>query len=218
MPIPARGAQNQALPDTLGRGNLHRGPADYPLLVAVWYGNFAAAMAFAGVLAGAAVVAGLAAALRLALILAFARMLGRGGTATVTFARVLAGATVIPCFTAALAFAVVHAFAGVFVSTFLRCFLRINILSFCASKNSGHGANQQFVEISSLHTHPRIPPKNLNVDDAILRSTLEPLRQPHVLPIVRHVRRHRIAEEWQKVNFVQKRKEHGPSQCLCEVV
>lgn len=134
MQIPAYGARDQDLPDTLGRGSFRRDPADHPLLMAVWYRNFAAAMAFARILAGTAVVAGLAAALPLALILAFAPMLGRRGTATVTFARVLAGTTVVPCFTATLAFAFVHAFAGVFASTFLRCFLRINVLCLCAGK------------------------------------------------------------------------------------
>ncbi len=114
-------------------------------------------MAFAGVLAGATVVAGCAATLPLALVQALATMLGRRRTTTMAFAGVLAGATIVAGIAASLALAVVHAFAGVFITAFVRCFCRINAASLSAGKNPSYSAEQQFVEISSFHTHSGIP-------------------------------------------------------------
>ncbi len=95
-------------------------------------GNFAATLAFARIFAGATVVTGFAATLPLAVVLAFATMLGRRRTPAMAFAGVLAGATVVAGFAASLALAVVHAFAGVFITTFVRCFCRINAASLSA--------------------------------------------------------------------------------------
>ncbi len=123
-------------------------------------GNFAATMAFTGVLAGATVVTGFAATLPLAVVLALATMLGRRRTTTMAFAGVLAGATIVAGIAASLALAVVHAFARVFVTAFVRCSYTINGASLSADKNPSHSAEQQFVEISSFHTHPGISHKS----------------------------------------------------------
>ncbi len=123
-------------------------------------GNFAATMAFTGVLAGATVVTGFAATLPLAVVLALATMFGRRRTTTMAFAGVLAGATIVAGIAASLALAVVHAFARVFITAFVRCFCRINTASLNADKNSSHSAEQQFIEISSFHTHPGISHKS----------------------------------------------------------
>ncbi len=117
-------------------------------------GNFAATLSFARVLAGACVVIGFAASLPLAVVLAFAAMLGRRRTTAMAFAGVLASATGIAGFAASLALAVIHAFARVFITAFVRSFSRINAATLRAGENPSYSTEQQFVEISSFHTHP----------------------------------------------------------------
>ncbi len=119
-------------------------------------GNFAATVSFARVLAGATVVTGFAATLPLAVVLAFATMLGRRRTTAMAFAGVLAGATIVAGFAATLALAVVLAFARVFITAFVRSFSRINAATLRAGENPSYSTEQQFVEISSFHTHPGI--------------------------------------------------------------
>ena len=119
-------------------------------------GNFAATLAFARIFAGATVVTGFAASLPLAVVLAFAAMLSRRRTTAMAFAGVLAGATIVAGIAAPLALTVVHTFARVFVTAFVRCFSRINAASLSAGKNPSYSTEQQFVEISSFHTHPGI--------------------------------------------------------------
>ena len=119
-------------------------------------GNFAAAVPFTGVLAGATVVTGFAATLPLAVVLAFATMLVRRRTTAMAFAGVLASAAVIAGVAASLALAVIHAFARVFITVFVRSFSRINAATLGAGKNPSYSTEQQFVEISSFHTHPGI--------------------------------------------------------------
>jgi hypothetical protein len=123
-------------------------------------GDFAATVAFAGILAGATVIAGLAATLSLAVVLAFATMLGRRRTTTMAFAGILGGTAVVTRFAAPLAFAVVHALAHMLLAAFSRRFLSNHTASLCASNYSCYGTEQQFVEISSFHTHPGIPRKS----------------------------------------------------------
>ena len=119
-------------------------------------GNFAATLAFARVLAGATIVTGFAATLPLAIVLAFATMLGPRRTTAMAFAGVLAGATIVAGFAAPLAFALVHALARMLLATFGCLFLSNYIATLRAGKNPSHSAEQQFVEISSFHTHPGI--------------------------------------------------------------
>ncbi len=119
-------------------------------------GNFAATVSFARVLAGASVVTGFAATLPLAVVLAFATMLARRRTTAMAFAGVLASAAVIAGVAASLALAVIHAFARVFITVFVRSFSRINAATLRAGKNPSYSTEQQFVEISSFHTHPEI--------------------------------------------------------------
>ena len=123
-------------------------------------GNFAATLAFARVLAGATVVTGFAATLPLAVVLAFATMLARRRTSAMAFAGVFAGAAVIAGIAASLALAVIHAFTRVFITAFVRCFTGINAATLCASNYSSYSTEQQFVEISSFHTHLGIPHKS----------------------------------------------------------
>ena len=119
-------------------------------------GYFAATVSFARVLAGASVVTGFAATLPLAVVLAFAAMLARRRTTAMAFAGVLASAAVIAGVAASLALAVIHAFARVFITVFVRSFSRINAATLRAGKNPSYSTEQQFVEISSFHTHPGI--------------------------------------------------------------
>ncbi len=119
-------------------------------------GYFAATLSFARVLAGATAVTGFAATLTFAVVLTFATMLGRRRTTAMALAGVLAGATTVAGFAASLALAVVHAFAGVFITAFGHCFHTITAASLSADKNPSHSAEQQFIKISSLHTHPGI--------------------------------------------------------------
>ncbi len=131
--------------------------------MAIGNGNFAATVSFAGVLAGATVVTGFAATLPLAVVLALATMFGRRRTTAMAFAGVLAGATIVAGIAAALALAVVHAFAGVFVTTFIRRFYSTHAASLSAHKHPSHSAEQQFIEISSFHTHPGIPRRSSKI-------------------------------------------------------
>ena len=119
-------------------------------------GNFAATVSFARVLAGATVVTGFAATLPLTVVLAFATMLGRRRTTAMAFAGVLAGATIVAGIASSLALAVIHAFARVFITAFVRCIFRINAATLRTGNNPSYSTEQQFVEISSFHTHPRI--------------------------------------------------------------
>ncbi len=119
-------------------------------------GNFATTLSFARVLAGATVVTGFAATLPLAVVLAFATMLGRRRTTALAFAGVLAGASIVGGFAASVALAVIHTLARVFITAFVRCFSRINAATLGAGKNPSYSTEQQFVEISSFHTHPGI--------------------------------------------------------------
>ena len=103
--------------------------------MALGNGNCAAAVAFARVLAGATIVATAAATLPLAVVLAFA---------------------IMPCRrrTSALALALVHASANMLLAAFSCLFLSNYTASLRAGKNPSHSTEQQFVEISSFHTHP----------------------------------------------------------------
>ncbi len=105
--------------------------------MALGNGNCAAAVAFARVLAGATIVATAAATLPLAVVLAFAIMPGRRRTS-------------------ALALALVHASANMLLAAFSCLFLSDYTASLRASKNPSYSTQQQFVEISSFHTHPGI--------------------------------------------------------------
>ncbi len=73
------------------------------------------------------------------------------------FAGVLAGATIVAGFAASVALAVIHTLARVFITAFVCCFCRINAASLSAGKNPSYSTEQQFVEISSFHTHTGIP-------------------------------------------------------------
>ena len=115
-------------------------------------GNFAATLAFARVLASATVVTGFAATLPLAVVLAFAIMPGR-------------------CRTSALALALVHASANMLLAAFSCLFLGNYIASLRASKNPSYGTEQQFINVSSIHTHP---------------GTLHNPRKWHVYPTRNH--------------------------------
>ena len=154
-------------------------------------------MAFAGVLAGATVVAGCAASLTLALVQALATMLGRRRTTTMAFAGVLAGATIVAGFAASLALAVVHAFARVFITAFVRCFSRINGATVRAGKNPSYSTEQQFVEISSFHTHPGIlhNPRKWHVYPARDHDTHPAARYAAISVSVRMCR---IIEVWRR--------------------
>ncbi len=119
-----------------------------PLLVVFGDRNCAAAVAIARVLAGAPVVARFTATLPLAVVLAFAIMPGR-------------------CRTSALALALVHASANMLLAAFSCPFLSNYTASLRTGKNPSYSTEQQFVEISSFHTHP---------------GTLHKPRKRHVCP------------------------------------
>ncbi|MFQ6005347.1 MAG: hypothetical protein ACE5OQ_07565 [Woeseia sp.] len=72
------------------------------------------------------------------------------------FAGVLAGAAVVTGFAATLALALVHALAHMLLAAFGCLVLSNNMATLRAGKNSGYSAEQQFIEISSFHTHPGI--------------------------------------------------------------
>ncbi len=118
--------------------------------------NFAAAVPFTRVLAGATVVTGLAATLPLAVVLAFATMLGRRRTTAMAFAGVFAGATIVAGIAASLALAVIHAFARMLLAAFGCVFFSNYTANLSTGKNPSYSTEQQFVEISSFHTHPGI--------------------------------------------------------------
>ncbi len=124
-------------------------------------GNFATAVPFTRVLAGATVVTRFAATLPLAVVLAFAAVLGRRRTTAMAFTRVLASAPVVTGFTAPLALALVHALARMLLAAFGCLFLSNYTANLSTSKNPSHSAEQQFVEISSFHTHSGIPHKSI---------------------------------------------------------
>jgi hypothetical protein len=143
--------------------------------------NCAAAIAFARVLAGATVVTTSAATLSTAIVLALAIMLGRRCTTAMALARVLGGATIVAGFATSLALALVHALAHMLLAAFrcVTCFLCNNTASLSASKNSGHSAEQQFVEISTFHTHSGISHKSS-------KSHIHPARNHGTHPAARY--------------------------------
>jgi len=159
--------------------------------------NFAATLSFARILAGATVVTGFAASLPLAVVLAFAAMLSRRRTTAMAFAGVLASAAVIAGFAASLALAVIHAFARVFIAAFVRCFSRINRATLRAGKNTSYSTEQQFVEISSFHTHPGIlhNPRKWHVYPARDHDTHPAARYAAISVSVRMCR---IIEVWRR--------------------
>ncbi len=121
--------------------------------------NCTTAVFFARVLAGATVIATAAATLTAAVVLALAIMLGRRRTPTMAFAGVLGGAAIVAGFATPLTLALVHALAYMLLAAFSCLFLSNHIASLRAGKNPSYSTEQQFVEISSFHTHPIIPHK-----------------------------------------------------------
>ena len=118
--------------------------------------NCAATIAFARVLAGATVVTTAAATLPLAVVLTLAIMFGRRRTSAMAFARVLGGAATVAGFATPLTLALVHALAYMLLAAFSCLFLSNHTASLRAGKNPSYSTEQQFVEISSFHTHPGI--------------------------------------------------------------
>ncbi len=70
------------------------------------------------------------------------------------FAGVLGGAAIVAGFATPLTLALVHALARMLLAAFGCLFLSNYTANLSTSKNPSHSAEQQFVEISSFHTHP----------------------------------------------------------------
>jgi hypothetical protein len=122
----------------------------------------AATFAFAGVFAGTTVVARFAATLPLTVVLALAPMFGRRRTTAVAFAGVFAGAAVVAGLATTLPLAVVHALAHMLLGAFGCLFLSNHIANLSADKDPGYSAEQQSIEISSFHTHRKMPHESVD--------------------------------------------------------
>ena len=136
--------------------------------MALGNGNCAAAVVFARVLAGTTVVTTAAATLPFAVVLALAIMFGRRRTSAMALAGVLGSAAIVAGFATPLTLALVHALAYMLLAAFGCLFLSNYIASLRAGKNPSYSTEQQFVEISSFHTHPGIlhKPRKRHVNPA----------------------------------------------------